>query len=607
VEAVAALSAGASGARGEAVRALFQQTPTTLAGHAVGIVLMGAMYAQTPARERLLAWLAAVLLLWLLRLAHFLRYRNRRHALDDATLLAWQGSWRVLALAQGSMWGIAAWIFWGQGERFHDTALILIVYSYALAAVQLLSAQPAVFMAFSSVVLLPLIARVAADTSEPYHWQLAGLLAVLLGITWMMSRTYRDALSKTRFHKQRSDELAVQLRHEKAAADAARRSAEAANRAKTQFFAAASHDLRQPLHALGLFAETLRQRAHDPEVAALVNSINESVDALEGLFGELLDITRIDTGGVEVAPQAVRLKELFARLKLHFEPTAFEKGLALTLRGASHVAHCDPVILERILRNLVSNAIRYTEDGGVLVSARVRRHGGGETLLIQVWDSGIGIPEASLPRIFDEFYQVQHNQPLQAHHRKGLGLGLAIVQRLAALAGAPLSVRSRVGHGTVFSFVVPVGVAPAVEAAPTSARAPIGLTLEGRRIAVVEDEAAVRDGLEVLLKAWGADVVAFETVDDARAWAQQAGDDSRPHLLIVDYRLPAGTTGLEALAVLRARWPDTKLPAIVVTGSTIGGHEDEAAAHDFHLLIKPVLPNKLRAMIAFKLGQRGTA
>jgi signal transduction histidine kinase/CheY-like chemotaxis protein len=604
VEAVAALSVGASGARGEAVRALFQQTPTTLAGHAVGIVLVGAMYAQTPARERLLAWLAAVLLLWLLRLAHFLRYRNRRHALDDATLLAWQGSWRVLALAQGLMWGIAAWIFWGQGERFHDTALILIVYSYALAAVQLLSAQPAVFMAFSGVVLLPLIARVAADTSEPYHWQLAGLLAVLLGITWMMSRTYRDALSKTRFHKQRSDELAAQLRIEKTAADAARRSAEAANRAKTQFFAAASHDLRQPLHALGLFAETLRQRAHDPEVAALVNSINESVDALEGLFGELLDITRIDTGGVEVAPQAVRLKELFARLKLHFEPTAFEKGLALTLRGARHAAHCDPVILERILRNLVSNAIRYTEDGGVLVSARVRRGSGGDTLLIQVWDSGIGIPEASLPRIFDEFYQVQHNQPLQAHHRKGLGLGLAIVQRLAALAGAPLSVRSRVGHGTVFSFVVPVGVAPAVEAVPASPRAPIGLTLEGRRIAVVEDEAAVRDGLEVLLKAWGAEVVAFETVDDARAWAAAAGDEQRPHLLIVDYRLPAGTTGLEALAVLRARWPETKLPAIVVTGSTIGGHEDEAAAHDFHLLIKPVLPNKLRAMIGFKLGMR---
>jgi signal transduction histidine kinase/CheY-like chemotaxis protein len=600
VEAVAALSNGAVGARGEAVRALFQQTPTTLTGHAVGIVLVLAMYAPfgTPV---LLPWAAAAIALWLVRLAHFLRYARRRHAVDEPTLIAWRGSWRVLALAQGAVWGAAAWVFWGQAERFHDIALILIVYAFALASVQILSTQPAMFVAFSSVVLLPLIARVASDRSEPYHWQLAGLLCVLLGITWLMSRTYRDALSKTRFHKQRSDELAAQLRVESAAADAARRSAEAANRAKTQFFAAASHDLRQPLHALGLFAETLRARASDPEVAALVNSINESVDALEGLFGELLDITRIDTGGVEVAPAPVRMKELFARLKLHFEPTAFEKGLALSFRGAQHVAHCDPVILERILRNLVSNAIRYTEDGGVLVSARRR---GGDRLLIQVWDSGIGIPESVLPRIFEEFYQVQHNVPLQAHHRKGLGLGLAIVQRLAALIEAPLAVRSRVGHGTVFSFTVPVGTAPAAEAAPASARSAVGLTLDGRRIAVVEDEAAVRDGLEVLLKAWGASVTSFETVDDARAWAQAAGDADRPDLLIVDYRLPAGTTGLDALAVLRARWPDAQLPAIVVTGSTIGGHEDEAAAHDFHLLIKPVLPNKLRAMIGFKLGQR---
>jgi signal transduction histidine kinase len=599
VEAVATLSAR-NGARGDAVRALFQQTPATLAGHAVGIVLLLAMYAPH-APERLLPWAAAAVGLWLVRLAHFARYARRRHAVDEATLLAWRGSWRVLALAQGAVWGVAAWLFWGQAERFHDTALILIVYAFALAAVQMLSNQPAMFVAFSSVVLLPLIARVASDAGEPYRWQLAGLLVVLLGIAWLMSRTYRDALSKMRFHKERSDELATQLRSEKAAAEAARRSAEAANRAKTQFFAAASHDLRQPLHALGLFAETLRQRvASDPEVAALVNSINESVDALEGLFGELLDITRIDTGGVEVQPQPVRLKEMFARLRLHFEPTAFEKGLALTLRGERHVAHCDPVILERILRNLVSNAIRYTEDGGVLVSARRR----GDTLLIQVWDSGIGIPDAALPRIFDEFYQVQHNRPLQAHHRKGLGLGLAIVQRLAALIEAPLTVRSRVGRGTVFSLVVPVGVASAAEPAPAAARAAVGLTLQGRRIAVVEDEAAVRDGLEVLLKAWGASVVAFETVDDATAWARQASDDARPDLLIVDYRLPGGTTGIDALAALRARWPQAPLPAIVVTGSTIGGHEDEAAAHDFHLLIKPVLPNKLRAMIGFKLGMR---
>jgi CheY-like chemotaxis protein/two-component sensor histidine kinase len=355
---------------------------------------------------------------------------------------------------------------------------------------------------------------------------------------------------------------------------------------------------------MGLFAEALRQRNHDPEVAALVNSINESVDALEGLFGELLDITRIDTGGVEVNPAPVRMRELFARLRLHFEPTAFEKGLALSFHGAQRIAHADPVLLERILRNLVSNAIRYTDDGGVLVSCRTRTTPGGEQLLMQVWDSGIGISEGTLPRIFDEFYQVQSQRPLEAHQRKGLGLGLAIVARLAGLMESKIDVRSRVGHGTVFSFTVPLGSAPRIAAQSAPQRkAPLGLTLQGRLLVVVEDEAAVRDGLVVLLKAWGAGVQAFDTVAALQLWLDSAGAEV-PDLLIVDYRLPQGSTGLDALAAARAAWPTHQLPAIVVTGSTIGGHEDEAAEHDFHLLIKPVLPNKLRAMIAFKLGVR---
>ncbi|MFY9514549.1 MAG: ATP-binding protein, partial [Rubrivivax sp.] len=377
---------------------------------------------------------------------------------------------------------------------------------------------------------------------------------------------------------------------------------EAASRAKTQFFAAASHDLRQPLHAMGLFAEALRQRSHDPEVASLVNSINESVDALEGLFSELLDITRIDTGGVDVNPAPVRMRELFSRLRLHFEPIAFEKGLMLSFRGEQHVAQADPVLLERVLRNLVSNAIRYTDDGGVLVSARLR----GGRLLVQVWDSGIGIGELNLPRIFEEFFQAQSNRPLEAHHRKGLGLGLAIVKRLAGLMEAPIDVRSRVGHGTVFSLEVPMGKAPrnveALSGSP-SAKAPIGLTLQGRHIVVVEDETAVREGLVVLLQAWGARVTSFDTVDGVRAWLG-GGAAEQPHLLLVDYRLPQGTTGIDALVALRAHWTGVKLPAIVITGSSLGGHEDEAVTHDYHLLIKPVLPNKLRAMIAFKLGMR---
>jgi signal transduction histidine kinase len=470
--------------------------------------------------------------------------------------------------------------------------------------VQLLATQQRLFIVFTGLVLLPAILRIATDTSQAWHWQLAGILCLLFAIVLVMGRAQRSALDQVIRLKSHTDKLAAQLRVEMGVSDSARRAAEAANRAKTQFFAAASHDLRQPLHAMGLFAEALRQRNHDPEVASLVNSINESVDALEGLFGELLDITRIDTGGVDVNPAPVRMRELFARLRLHFEPTAFEKGLALSFHGEQHVAFADPVLLERILRNLVSNAIRYTDDGGVLVSCRLRKHQDGDKLLMQVWDSGIGIAEATLPRIFDEFYQVQSQRPLEAHQRKGLGLGLAIVARLAALMASRVDVQSRVNRGTVFSFEVAVGQAPRVVAQPMPGlKAPLGLTLQGRLMLLVEDEAAVREGLVVLLKAWGASVIDFDTVAALQAWLARQPAEA-PDLLIVDYRLPQGTTGLDALAAARAHWPSLKLPAIVVTGSTIGGHENEASEHDFHLLIKPVLPNKLRAMIAFKLGVR---
>jgi two-component system, sensor histidine kinase len=178
------------------------------------------------------------------------------------------------------------------------------------------------------------------------------------------------------------------------------------------------------------------------------------------------------------------------------------------------------------------------------------------------------------------------------------------VARLAALMEAPITVRSRVARGTVFSFEVPPGKAPrALEPAATPQRAPLGLTLQSRLILVVEDETAVREGLVVLLKAWGASVRDFDTVASLQAWLD-AGPAEAPDLLLVDYRLPQGRTGIDALVAVRAHWPQHQLPAIVITGSTIGGHEAEAAEHDFHLLIKPVLPNKLRAMIAFKLGVR---
>ena len=349
---------------------------------------------------------------------------------------------------------------------------------------------------------------------------------------------------------------------------------------------------------MGLFAEALRQKNHDVEVAHLVNSINESVDALEGLFSELLDITRIDSGGIEVHPQHFALADLYRKLRLHFEPLAFEKGLALRFRGAQHTAHADPLLVERIVRNLVSNAIRYTADGSVLVSCRRR----GDRLLLQVWDTGPGIAESEQARVFEEFYQVQQGARTEPHQRKGLGLGLAIVKRLAGLIDAPVRLRSQTGRGTVFSLELPLGKRVPQAMTVPSGKGPLGITLDGRLIVVVEDEPAVLTGLEALLKGWGASLAAFDSVAACTAWARAADATLvRPDLLIVDYRLEHGATGVDALAVLRERFGST-VPAIVITGSTMSALDLEAQQKDFHLLIKPVVPNKLRAMIAFKLG-----
>jgi signal transduction histidine kinase len=590
------------------VQRMYTQYPGVLAGYLAGALIVVLMF-HAVAPTAVIVWFAAFVLILLARLETLRRFRKAPPR-TAGECRRWTRLWTAGTIASGCAWGLGVWLFYGLGDRLSQVGLILIVYSFCVVAIPLLSTHYRIFAAFGLLCFVPMVLRVATDPS-PQGPALAGLIVVIFVLTMLMGRFFRLSSDKIIEFKVRSEHLAAQLQREKAAAEEARavaeqarQAAETANRGKTQFFSAASHDLRQPLHAMVLFAEALRQKNRDPDVAQLINSINGSVDALEGLFSELLDLTRIDAGGIDVNPQHVGLRDLFMRLKLHFEPTAFEKGLALQMRGGSHYVYADPVLVERILRNLVSNAIRYTEDGGVLVSCRKR----GGRMCLQVWDTGIGIAQDTIPRIFDEFYQVQGGRRLEAHHRKGLGLGLAIVKRLADLMNAPLTVQSVVGRGSVFTLMLPHGRAPQRNDHEAAARLrPVpALTLAGKRIVIVEDEPAVLDGLQVLLRSWQAEVQGFDTVEAAEQWLA-TGPQAKPDLLIVDYRLPEGRTGLDAIQVLRDGFQAPQLPAIVVTGSAMTGHELEAQQHSFHLMFKPVVPTKLRAMIAFKLGMRGSA
>jgi signal transduction histidine kinase/CheY-like chemotaxis protein len=580
------------------------QTPSVLAGNALGVLLVAAIFWDAAGPARVLGWVAVAALLWALRLVHWRRLPPA--APEDAQALRqWRRGWRTLVVSMGAWWGVSVWLFWAPGEAHQRLMLLLVVCSYAIGSVQLLAMQPRVFVVFLAVLLVPTIARVVLDDGQPWHWQLAGVLALLFAITLFMGRTHGDALSRALWLKTRTDLLAEQLRTETEQAQAARREAEAASRAKTQFLAAASHDLRQPLHAMGLFAETLRHRVRDAEVADLVSSIQASVDALEGLFGELLDLSRLDAGAVTLEPQPVPLQALYARLRLSFEPAARDKGLALAFRGGQLCVRADPLALERMLRNLVANAIRYTDAGRVLVSARERAG----QVRVQVWDSGVGVPPEAMPRLFEEFYQAHPGRPVGPCERKGLGLGLSIVARLAALSGTRIRVRSREGRGSVFGFELPCSQPPASQAVATPAPAALAPTLHGRHAIVIDDDEAVRAGLAQLLRTWGARVTAFGDHPALGAWLASP-PAAAPDLVIVDHRLARPGDGLQALAQLRAAWPGSSIPAVLVTGSlldTPDAHDALAATASLHVLRKPVPPGRLRALIGFLLGPPGQA
>jgi len=598
----------APGALTDRVRALFSYATTTNLSYVLAAGMFVVLFHADVAPWVLGGWAGAFAIVVAGRAWTAWSY-SRAAPSDDAASVGWLRAWNVGTLSSGALWGAAGLLFYGHGEPLHQVAMVLVIYAFAVGSTPLLGWQRSIFFAYIGLSLVPTIARIWL-VGGPGSIGLAAVAVLILAMTVRLGRNYRDSFGELVELKARAQRLAEQLRAETAVAEVARREAELANRSKTQFFAAASHDLRQPLHALGLFAEALRQRTAPPpgdrrgpddETMQLINSINSSVDALDGLFGELLDITKIDTGGVEARPTDFQLAEVFRKIKLHFEPIAFEKGLMLKVRGGHRHAYADPLLVERVVRNLTSNALRYTNDGGVLVCARAR----GGKLVLQVWDTGVGIREADRERVFDEFVQLHDSSAApDPGQRKGLGLGLAIVRRLAALMKAPLTLRSQAGRGSVFTLELPPGRPRPADTMPARTSAPLGVTLDRRLVVMIEDDPAVKSGLEVLLKSWGASVIAFDSLQACQQWAEAAEPSMlKPDLIIADYRLESGHTGVEAIRTLRGMIGQS-VPAIIVTGSVLSNHEREAAEQDFHILLKPVVPGKLRAMIAFKLGLR---
>ncbi|HTO47897.1 MAG TPA: ATP-binding protein, partial [Burkholderiales bacterium] len=490
------------------------------------------------------------------------------------------------AIIAGLIWGSSGIFFYIPDEIVQQTYLALILFSIVSLTIPSISIFAPAFYPLVVLVLAPFMVRCLASGNK-HEIALAIPLGIALVIGLMFGRKVNLLVDEAIRRRFENVELIDELSRQKEIAEAARAQAEAANRSRTQFFAAASHDLRQPLHALGLMSAALSERSRDPAVTGLVASMNASVEALERLFNELLDISKLDAGAVKPELRDFPVSRVLERLRIELAPEAAEKDLRLRVRPTRAWVRSDPVLLERILRNLISNAIRYTARGGVLAGARRR----GSALVLEVWDSGVGIPEPERGRIFEEFYQLGNHG---RSSRKGLGLGLAIIERLCALLGYRVRVDSRPGRGSVFRFEVPA-VAPVAEMpqACTPPARPRG-ELSGRLVVVIDDEPAIVEGMRALLATWGADVLGSSGGDEVMHELERLG--RLPDLLIVDYRLAGERLGTDLIDELRAAL-DPEIPAIVVTGSSTPDLAERIRARGDDLLAKPVLPADLRARI----------
>ena len=382
--------------------------------------------------------------------------------------------------------------------------------------------------------------------------------------------------------EQRRGQVALNSAHNELARQ--KEAAEQANQAKSRFLAAASHDLRQPMHAIALYVASMKPQVAGREAAVTLVKIEAAVAAMENLFSAILDVSKLDAGVVVPEIARVSVKSLLDGLYGDFRHEAVAKGVQLRLRCGDDFVESDPVLLGRILRNLISNALRYTERGRVLIAAR--RHG--EMIRFQVWDNGQGIPPEHLEHIFQEFVQLSNPH---RDRSQGLGLGLAIVDRLARLLGHPLTLRSVPGKGTVFSLDVPASRGDAIQEKGGKEAREEMTRLHGL-VAVVDDDEMVADSLATLLQGWGLQVVV------AADGAQLLGRlEQPPDILITDYRIEK-EDGLEVARALRKAYPDSGIQVVVVTADTSEQGVRTLNGSGYQVLHKPVRPARLRALIS---------
>jgi two-component system, sensor histidine kinase len=555
-------------------------------------LLVGLIYLSlgNPAnRGALGAWCVMVVLSKLNAYFHARRWLAAGVTADTAGRLL-RGLKLIYAL-DGMAWGALAWITLDTCTPMGNLLALTAIAGIVLNRMSHLSPLLTVCTTFIIGCAAVWFPKVLFFSSADYFP--VGIAAIFFAIAMLLqTRSSVRAMCESIELRFRNEELADRLRIETGIAEAARQEAEAANLAKSKFLAAASHDLRQPAHAQGLFLDILSRTQLNDRQRELLDNARAVAGASAEMLDTLLDFSRVEAGVFEPKLSDFPLQRLFHKIEREFGRQADAKDLVYRSRETGLTVRSDPAQVELIVRNLVANAIRYTQRGGLLVACRRR----GEHAELEVWDTGVGIAPEQQKDVFREFLQLGNPE---RDRRKGLGLGLAIADGLAKRLGLQLTLASRPQQGSVFRLTLPI-VAPTPDAAnETDVRDDADVSsLAGIRILVIDDDDAVRNAMRHLLADWGCPCDAAETIEEALALARQ----NTPALVVSDYRLRGQQNGSAAIAALRAQLGDD-LPALLITGDTAPDRLREALASGIPLLHKPVPPDELYRQLATLLAK----
>lgn len=562
--------------KAEQIRIMHGSIPTLLLTNIFVVLALSYGFSDVIPTSSITICIGLLLVMVLVRGGLYLHYKDK---FDPKKLRPFALSLILGSAMAGGLWATVSFLYLPANDQTYQLFLLLSLMAMAAGSAFTFSMYLPSYFAYIPMTLLPISAQFFA-MGDKFHTTLGVVSTVYFLVLTVFNIKINKNFKATLALRFENLELIEQLKLQKY-------EAEKANKAKSTFLAAASHDLRQPLYALSLFTSVLDETVQDNKAKSVVGKINASVNALTSLFDKLLDISQLDAGVIKVDKQDFSMSRIFDDLKKLLDPVAQEKGLSIEWPNTSLAVHSERELLEQILINYLSNAIKYSTQGLIKVSCNQLE----EQVIVAVSDEGIGIDEESLNHIYDEFYQIENKE---RERKNGLGLGLSIVRRTASLLGHGIEVASVLGKGSQFSISIEVAKNPVVENPSKTALQTFEKSDSHTLVLIIDNEEDIREGLEQVLLLWGYLAIAASDLNDAKEKLKTTNKE--PDIIISDYRLKDAETGVDAITALHLAY-NKKIPALIITGDIESDNLLDIDKSNFQLLFKPVAPMKLRAFL----------